>query len=293
MENTYLREFLALALHGNYHVVSEELFISQSTLSKHIQILEKEIGTSLFLRTAKGVVLTEAGRQLVPYANRIIQEEDRMFYALAQKPGTWGESCVFVASEYFSLSGLITRFMQKYPQYIVNCQVGLRKTAKNALRDNNVELGFAKAFNANDSDLFYAPFGRERLCVIVPADDPLTQKDGITLADLADRRFLLPSRDCPHTGNMIRMCQQAGFMPNVAAFVSPEHNLLYMARNHLGVAVLYLDMDCMSRWPGLVAIPLEPKSEVQGAICWRKDVELSPGAEALRKFVIEEFPKAL
>lgn len=293
MENTYLREFLVLAELGNYHIASEELFVSQSTLSKHIQILEKEMGCTLFLRTSKGVVLTESGRQLIPYANRIILEEDQMLYALARKPAAWEESCISIASEYFWLSGLLGKFMQKYPQYTVNCQTGRPKSAKNALRDNRVELGFAKAYSASDSDLFYAPFGRETLCAIMLKDDPLAQKSSLMLADLRDRKFLLPSKDIPHTGNLIRMCQQTGFVPNVAAFISPDFNLFRMVRSNLGITVLYIDPESVEEWSNLVAVPLKPRSEVQGAVCWRKDVELSQGAELLRKFALEEFPRAL
>ncbi|MGN0999362.1 MAG: LysR family transcriptional regulator [Faecousia sp.] len=293
MDNTYLREFLVLAKLGNYHAASDELFISQSTLSKHIQILEKETECELFLRTAKGIVLTEAGRQLIPYANRIIQVEDQMLYTMTRKPAIGGENCISIASEYFWLSGFLSKFMRKYPQYTVNCQVGTRKSAKNALRDNCVELGFAKAYHANDSDLFSAPFGRERLCAIVSKEDPLALRPSLALQDLRDRKFLMPSKDVTHTGNLIRMCQQAGFMPDVAAFVSPEYNLFHMVQNHFGISVLYVDPGCLEVWKELAAIPVEPKSEVQGAICWRKDVELSPGAKLLRKFAVEEFPRVL
>ena len=50
----------------------EDSFISQSSLSKHIRILEKELGTQLFIRTTRSIRLTEAGIMFLPYAKKII-----------------------------------------------------------------------------------------------------------------------------------------------------------------------------------------------------------------------------
>ena len=56
-----LETFLTLAREKNYRVVSEVLFITQPTVTKHIQRLEKELGVILFRRTKQSVELTEAG----------------------------------------------------------------------------------------------------------------------------------------------------------------------------------------------------------------------------------------
>ena len=62
MELNHLKEFVVLAKIENYMEAAENLFISQSTLSKHIKSLETELGINLFDRTTRQVKLNEAGR---------------------------------------------------------------------------------------------------------------------------------------------------------------------------------------------------------------------------------------
>ena len=82
MEIQYIREFVALTKCGNYMTAAEELYISQSSLSKHIMALEKELGFSLFARTTRKVQLTQHGKLFLPYAQSII-EADAEFRARA------------------------------------------------------------------------------------------------------------------------------------------------------------------------------------------------------------------
>ena len=55
---------------------AEELYISQSSLSKHIMSIEKELGHSLFNRTTRKVSLTSFGKTYLPYAQRIVATDD-------------------------------------------------------------------------------------------------------------------------------------------------------------------------------------------------------------------------
>ena len=70
MEVQYVREFLTLVKYGNYLAAADELFISQSTLSKHIFALEKELGLSLLNRTTRKVQLNQYGPLFSPMHRR-------------------------------------------------------------------------------------------------------------------------------------------------------------------------------------------------------------------------------
>ena len=66
MEIEYIRQFALLARDCHFQSAADELFISQSTLSKHIAALEKELGQKLFHRTTRQVELTDFGRAFLP-----------------------------------------------------------------------------------------------------------------------------------------------------------------------------------------------------------------------------------
>lgn len=72
MRVEYLNEFLELAHTENYQEAAENLFISQATLSKHIQALETEFNLTLFDRTTRSVHLSEDGKFLLQYATKIV-----------------------------------------------------------------------------------------------------------------------------------------------------------------------------------------------------------------------------
>ena len=74
MDLQQLRVFREAAKSGGFTRASQELHLSQSTISLHIKRLEEHLGTPLFLRTQKRVYLNEAGRMLLQYVDRIFQE---------------------------------------------------------------------------------------------------------------------------------------------------------------------------------------------------------------------------
>ena len=71
METGYIREFVMLADCLNFSEAAERLFISQSSLSKHIRALERELGGELFVRTTRTIRLSEMGTVYLPYARKI------------------------------------------------------------------------------------------------------------------------------------------------------------------------------------------------------------------------------
>ena len=64
MNTEHIKEFVLLASNLNFSKAAEDSFISQSSLSKHIRILEKELGAQLFIRTTRSIMLTEAGNHV-------------------------------------------------------------------------------------------------------------------------------------------------------------------------------------------------------------------------------------
>ena len=73
-----LHSLCALADPGNYHTAAQKLFITQPTLSIAIKNLETSLGTVLFVRTAREVVPTEAGKIVIAYARRILELDQEM-----------------------------------------------------------------------------------------------------------------------------------------------------------------------------------------------------------------------
>ena len=82
MEIQYVREFLSLAETGSFFETAEQLFVTTSSLSRHIKALESEMGVTLFDRTTRKVTLNRYGKLFLPFAKefaRIDEECTRAF----------------------------------------------------------------------------------------------------------------------------------------------------------------------------------------------------------------------
>ena len=71
MKIEYLDEFLTLAKYRNYVIAADMLYLSQSTLTRHVQSLEEFYGVTLFDRNTRKMEITKAGEMLIPYAQTI------------------------------------------------------------------------------------------------------------------------------------------------------------------------------------------------------------------------------
>lgn len=82
MDINSFREFVVLADTGNYMVAADKLYLTQSTLSRHIQSFEKDLGAPVFERTTRKVTLNEYGQIMLPYARQITSIQDEYSVAI-------------------------------------------------------------------------------------------------------------------------------------------------------------------------------------------------------------------
>src|SRR5215213_3517554 len=87
MDFAQLKTLIHVAELGSLSKAADRLNIAQPALSRQIRLLERELGTYLFERHGRGMVLTEAGRQVLEHASRIMSELDALRSSVAQ-PGS-------------------------------------------------------------------------------------------------------------------------------------------------------------------------------------------------------------
>ena len=85
MKLQYMEELLALEQYENYTLASQQLFISQSTLSRHINIMEKELGTKLINRNTHSVEFTEDGKDACKIFRKILNLYNNYSATLQEK----------------------------------------------------------------------------------------------------------------------------------------------------------------------------------------------------------------
>lgn len=195
MELNYFREFTVLAETENFLDASEALFISQSTLSKHIKAIESELGVQLFERTTRRVRLNENGRIFLQYARQIANIQYQYiseFNSRSEKEKHRLPIGSIPVLGSYHITEAIVRFKKDNKNMYVELTEGDSDALKALLRQNKCELAFIRSSPDEEEEEFARiPYTSDSLVVVLPREHPLSSKEFLTWKDLADEDLLL------------------------------------------------------------------------------------------------------
>lgn len=202
MEIEHLREFVALAKSLSISSAAKALHVVPSTLSKHVAMIESDLGVQLLHRTGTGVRLTSAGRTFLEWASGTVESHDHTVKAIRksikeQLPvvRVGGNLRNKMSSDLVEAAiSIITRRQMpvKMEVYAPHVSRSILVIAANdpyeALCKGLIDVSILADCEGRD----WKPFARKCLCrdpfaVFVPLGDPLAQRDSISLADFDGR----------------------------------------------------------------------------------------------------------
>ena len=193
MDLHHLRVFRAAAHRASFTAAGKDLSLSQSTVSLHIKQLEVEFGAGLFVRSRKRVVLSEAGKVLLQYVDRIFAELHNAELAVREfsevKRGTIRFG-VGATTLIYSLPPVLAAFRRKYPHIEVAVTTGTTEVLLDALLANTLDLAVVMSPSAELSSVQTIPLQLEPLVIAMPPDHPLTATDTLNAADLAGAAWI-------------------------------------------------------------------------------------------------------
>jgi DNA-binding transcriptional LysR family regulator len=183
-----LRYFIAVAEELNFSHAATRLGVAQPPLSRTIKQLEGKLGVQLVERTTRHVALTDAGRELLPHARRVIQTID-MACRRAQRVGKL-PARLLVAVKPGGDTALLREVMDHYHQGnpgLPPAEIALsgRSGPVALLRDGSVDVGLVRTpFDATGLD--FEPLFSEPRVAALPAMHPLAGRHQLRRAELAD-----------------------------------------------------------------------------------------------------------
>ena len=145
MELYQLRSFAAVAELGQLTRAAEKLHISQPAVSAQIKALEDELGVALFERTSSGMVLTSAGRKLLPDAERIVAGAQALrSHARAIRGEVVGRARVGTVSDpqFVRIGDFLTQALEEYPMLEIEIHHEVTGAAFEKVRDGTLDASF-------------------------------------------------------------------------------------------------------------------------------------------------------
>lgn len=196
MDLRQMRYFLTLAEERNFTRAAERLHMAQPPLTRQIQSLEDELGAILFLRSNKGVTLTEAGQALLEEVPNLLALAQRAKErTLLASEGHTGQLDVGIFGS--GVLDVIPRILGRFHSARPEVKIVLHQLTKteqiDALRERRISVGFNRLIPPED-DLVVETILREAMMIALPAKHPLCKKKEITIRDLSDQPLILYPR---------------------------------------------------------------------------------------------------
>lgn len=286
MELRQLKYFVKVAEMLNFSEAAKALNITQSTLSQQIKQLEDEIGTQLFTRSSHRVLLTEAGIELVPCANKTLRDAQlclsRMNDLNELLTGTLNIGVTYSFGP--MLTEALSSFMKMYPKIKLNIVYKTMADLLELLRNREVDAVLAfrptKAVEGIESHILFQNY----LSVIVGDEHPLATKKRVTLAELEQYDLALPSPGLQARNVLEKILSKRQYNFKVRIELNDANILLKLVRQNK-LATILAEATILSE-KGVRAIPIDTAdNEMTGCVHTLKD--------AYRKRAMLEFIKIL
>lgn len=270
MDLRQMRYFLAVAEERHMGRAAERLHMAQPPLTRQIRLLEQQLETVLFLRTPKGMELTEAGQTLLDEVPNLLALAHRASERTrAAGLGETGRLDVglFGSGVLDVIPRLLARFHAERPEVRIALHTMTKAEQLDALRERRISVGFNRLV-APEPDLAIETVLREPLRVALQATQPLCAKDELRIPDLAGEPMILyPNLPLPGLAQQVASAfAQEGVPLRVEQEVEDVLTAIALVASGFGSCITTASSESL-RLPGVAYRPL--------ACAFLPDIELS------------------
>lgn len=290
MEIRVLRYFVEVARQASITRAAEALHVSQPTLSKQLKDLENELGKKLFQRSNYGIRLTDAGILMRKRAEDILSMVDKTsaeFQTMTDLTG--GDVYIGCAESQLigQLATTIKEFRHQYPGLRFHLMSGETKTVTEKLDQGLVDF----AIIVEPPDLEHYTYlevpGEDTWGLVMRRDDPLAQKQTITVADLANQAIICSEQSILH--DIPRWAGDQTADLNWIGTTNLFFNGSVCVRNGLGVLLTFKGLCDTGATSDLTFRPLAPQLTTKMYVIWKKYQVFTPIAERFIKQLQTDF----
>jgi DNA-binding transcriptional LysR family regulator len=296
MELRQLRAFAVVASKGHFGQAAASLNLTQPALTLRIQALEKELGAPLLDRNSREVRLTAAGKVLLPYAQNLIETEDR---ALADMRQHAAAKAGHLRISYLTLwdglpTSIVSEFGFRYPAVTVDTTGGYSEPNLERVLRREVDMAFLSMAFADCDEVTLRPLERHRLVLIMPPTHRLAGFDTIPIRELRGEPIIGLSAGM----NTVLVASATNWLahhlgeaPNFVAFEPPDQMARAVANRGNAVALMSVPKAAASVHLGIVYRQISPSPVLDYGMAYRNDNH----SEALAGFlqVVDELAPSI
>lgn len=239
MENSPLKylAFVKTVETGSFTRAAQELDYAQSSISKMVSDLETEWGITLMERSKKGVCLTSAGEQILPFLRKVLQDHQKLEGQICRMNGL--ETGVVRIGTFASvainwLPNLFAALQRDYPGIEYEMLLGDYEEVEHWIDEGRVDCGFLRLPTLPKFDTILLK--QDEYKVVLPSDHALAKKETVAAEDLNGLPFLL----LEHGGKteVSDLLEQYHVQPDIRFITWEDFAIMAMVEKGMGVSIL-------------------------------------------------------
>ena len=242
MNLNQLYYFVKLAETEHYTKAAEELNISQPSLSHSIRALESELGTRLFEKRGRNIVLTRYGSLFREYAEQSLKTLDtgvrKVRSLTGQTEGVIELAYIYTLGSEF-VPQLVSDFIHTYEELNVKFRFTVGNTSEviQGLKDEKYDIGFC-SMAEKESGIQFTPVGTENLVVVVPKGHPLSYSGTVDLEQAAAYPQIFYTPNSGLRPVVDRMFERLKIRPDIAYEIEEDGSMAGLVAQNFGIAVM-------------------------------------------------------
>jgi LysR family transcriptional regulator, transcription activator of glutamate synthase operon len=289
MDLLQLRYFRTVSQLEHMTQAAHSLSISQSSLSKTIAHLERELGVSLFDRQGRQIRLNQYGKAFLQRVEQVFAALDDGQRELADLAGREQGRVALASMNVYLLPDLLHAFLEHHPGINIRLFGNPREATLVQLERGEVDLFFTTP-PIERPGIEHVSLMMEEILLAVPLGHRLAERETIRLGEVAHEPFLALKPGYSLRELTDTWCQQEGFTPNVVFEGDEPVALLHLVKAGLGIACLPALVWKSVPEIAVAHVPIEkPRCQREMLLLWSKERYLSVAAREFRDFLIAYF----
>lgn len=287
----YYNEFIKLCETGSLFEAADELYLSESSLLKHMHLLEEDISHKLFTKCSKHVELTEYGALYLSFAYNLRSITGDLNTRLAELDAKNSSIVKLAIARSMNCDHIVNmlsdHFQLRYPKYSIASGEFSRTLTLQQTFHMGYELVFSVDSKQTNPDYHTFPWSSDRLVAILPKDHPLSGRRSINLSELSNDKFILSPEGSFLYNYSLQLCHDAGFEPQVDFTIHGTNNLAELVSAGIGVSLTTAsDIIAIKKHP-VSMVEISPVPPVYLNLYYLKDPPLSKAATVFLDYAIE------
>jgi len=239
MDLQSLKIFLAVAHERSFSRAAAKVHRTQPAVSQAVRRLEADLGEELFDRTSKSGTLTDAGRVLQNYGQRLVRLAEETESAMRELRDLRRGRVLIGANEaaVHTLLPLVARFRQRHTQIAIDVRRVPARQIAVEVQQGSLDFG-ALSFHPPEEGLLEVTVGSDELVLLVPPSHPLATRRQVTMEDVAGERVVAHNDPSPARERVLRLFEERHITLNIVLALPSLDGIKRAVELQLGVALL-------------------------------------------------------